>query len=350
MEVFAGARPCGPPHRGRASPKPRDRGRRRAAPSACRRAGRRPAPRSARAGGTAERVPARALLVEEQLDPSVGGRLERVLPTRDTARAPGRPPGASARRPRSHARRATAPATALPSSCRSWPSPRAASTAAQPTTASTTSVCSSVEENSGTHLLRADDHDSRSVEPPERVLELLGDRLVVLVGDVLDMALEAGLRPAPLVVAARRILRPVGDLGHLAAVSQGEHAPLLPVDDGHERTVAAPEERHERCEQEVVRDVDPIRNRGRQRRARSRRCRALPRRRRARGRRRARAPRRGSAPTGRSRPSALAPHLMGEVAARRTVRLRRLVEQGARRASPCRRPSASHWDADRDRG
>ena len=116
----------------------------------------------------------------------------------------------------------------------------------------------------GPRLLAADDDDARPAEPAEPGLELLGDRPVVLVREVLDVPLEPGLRPAALVVPARRVLRPVGDRLQ-AAVPERQHASLLAADDGDERAVSAPEQRHERRQQEVVGDARRVGHRRRQR-------------------------------------------------------------------------------------
>jgi hypothetical protein len=102
------------------------------------------------------------------------------------------------------------------------------------------------------------------VEPAETALELFRHGLVVLVRDVFDMALEPRLRPPALIVAARSILRPVGDLGEPASL-KSEQASGLAVDDDHERAFATADERDERCEQEVVGDADRVRHPHRQR-------------------------------------------------------------------------------------
>ena len=112
-----------------------------------------------------------------------------------------------------------------------------------------------------------------ALQPPEVALELLRDGLEVLLGEIVDVALEVRLRPAALVVAARRLLRLVGDLLE-ASAAQRVDAPLLAA---RRRATSAPlaaaDERHERREQEVVRDTDRVGDRRRQRHACSRRCR-----------------------------------------------------------------------------
>ena len=61
----------------------------------------------------------------------------------------------------------------------------------------------------------------------------------------LDVALEPRLRPAALVVAARLLLEVVGDLLQ-AAAAEPEQLSLLAPDEGDDRPVAAPKQRHER--------------------------------------------------------------------------------------------------------
>ena len=98
----------------------------------------------------------------------------------------------------------------------------------------------------GPHVLRARRRPCGALQPPEVALELLRDGLEVLLGEVLDVALEARLRPAPLVVPAGRLLGAVGELLQ-APAPQRETLALLAADDGHERSLAAADERHERA-------------------------------------------------------------------------------------------------------
>ena len=107
----------------------------------------------------------------------------------------------------------------------------------------------------------------------KRALELVGDGPVVLLVEVLDVALEARLRPPALIVPSGSLLGPVGDL--LAA---GPAA--VPV-GGPARARRRRRARRHRVRRaaraaraEVVGDPDRVRNRRRQRAARSRRCRA----------------------------------------------------------------------------
>ena len=106
-------------------------------------------------------------------------------------------------------------------------------------------------------LVPRDDDDPRPAEPAEDAVELPGDGLVVLEVQVLDVALVARLRPAALVMLARRLLGAVRDLRELAA-PQREHASLLAADDGDDCAVAAADQRHERAEQEVIRDSSRV--------------------------------------------------------------------------------------------
>ena len=99
-------------------------------------------------------------------------------------------------------------------------------------------------------LLRADDHEPRAASRPDPPVDLLGDAAHVLGRELVDVALEARLRPATLVVSARLLLAQVGGLLEPAA-SQAIERPALPVDDRHERAVAATDEGRERRHVEV---------------------------------------------------------------------------------------------------
>ena len=109
----------------------------------------------------------------------------------------------------------------------------------------------------GPRLVARDDDDARSAEPPEEPFELVGDGLVMLEVEIADVPLVAGLRPAALVVPALRLLGPVGDLLE-APAAEREHAALLAADDGDDRSVPASDQRHERAEQEVVRHAGRV--------------------------------------------------------------------------------------------
>jgi hypothetical protein len=74
----------------------------------------------------------------------------------------------------------------------------------------------------------------------------------VLVGEVLDVPLEAALRPSTLIVAAGRLLGPICDRLQ-PAVPERQYTALLAADDRDEGAVPASEQRHKGCEQEVVR-------------------------------------------------------------------------------------------------
>ena len=127
----------------------------------------------------------------------------------------------------------------------------------------------------------------------KRVLDLVDDRLVVVVLQLLDVPLVPRLRPPALIVPARlcpRCGRRSPGAGHREARS----TPLLAAHDGDDHAVPASEQRHERREQKVVRDPDVVGHRATAARARSRRCRARPRTRRARGHRPGRTRRRSS--------------------------------------------------------
>src|SRR5919198_1329522 len=114
----------------------------------------------------------------------------------------------------------------------------------------------------GARLLRGDDDDVRARASLQGV-ELLGDAAQVAEDEVLDVSLVARLRPAALVVPARLLLRAVDDLLEPAG-AQSEELAALPADDGHDRAVAAPDERSERRQAERRPDADRVANRLRQ--------------------------------------------------------------------------------------
>src|SRR3954471_11339149 len=82
--------------------------------------------------------------------------------------------------------------------------------------------------------------------------------------DVLDVTLEARLRPPALVVLSGRLLGVVGDLDEAAAAQPVEIAALAP-DDRDEGALAAADERHERRQIEALVDPDLVLDRARQR-------------------------------------------------------------------------------------
>ena len=74
--------------------------------------------------------------------------------------------------------------------------------------------------------------------------------------ELLDVALEASLRPAALVVPAGNLVAAVDDLVEPARAQPEELAALAP-DEGDDRALAAADERHERRDVELLADVDP---------------------------------------------------------------------------------------------
>ena len=93
-------------------------------------------------------------------------------------------------------------------------------------------------------LLRADDDHSRELEPAQLPLQLCGDRLQVVLRELVDVALVPRLRPAALVVLARLFLREVGDLLEPPGAQPVEAQ--LAADVRHDRTLSAADERDER--------------------------------------------------------------------------------------------------------
>ena len=68
--------------------------------------------------------------------------------------------------------------------------------------------------------------------------------------ELLDVPLEAGLRPAALVVPARHVVRTVDDLVQPPG-AEPEQVAALAADDGDDRSLAAADERNERREVEL---------------------------------------------------------------------------------------------------
>ncbi len=81
----------------------------------------------------------------------------------------------------------------------------------------------------------------------------------MLLGELIDVPLEACLRQTALVVAPRLLLRVVGEILEPAAVKAVE-APLLAAHDEDERALPPADERHERREVEAVAHADLVRH------------------------------------------------------------------------------------------
>src|SRR4029078_4868573 len=64
----------------------------------------------------------------------------------------------------------------------------------------------------GAGLFGGDDDQARPAQPAHAPLDVLGDLLQVVVDELLDVPLVARLRPAALVVAARRVVGLLDDL------------------------------------------------------------------------------------------------------------------------------------------
>src|SRR5919201_5862850 len=75
--------------------------------------------------------------------------------------------------------------------------------------------------------------------------------------ELLDVPLVPRLRPAALVVVSRRLVVPAHDLLETACPQLVDVAPLA-ADGGHQRTLAAADERHERREVELPPRSDAI--------------------------------------------------------------------------------------------
>ena len=102
------------------------------------------------------------------------------------------------------------------------------------------------------------------MQPAPATVEHLGDVLDVFLHEMLDVPLVAPLRPAALVVTSRCLVRIVAELLQPPG-AQPVQLTLLPPDDGDDRPVGTRDNTHERCEEELVADLESIRNRLRER-------------------------------------------------------------------------------------
>src|SRR5580765_832250 len=113
-------------------------------------------------------------------------------------------------------------------------------------------------------LLGGDDDQARPAQPAQALVDVLGDLLQVVVDELLDVPLVARLRPAALVVAARRLVVLVDDLLESAGAQAVEVAALA-ADEDDERSLPAPHQGDERLEVEAAADLDRVRDAGAQR-------------------------------------------------------------------------------------
>src|SRR5262245_45798371 len=108
-------------------------------------------------------------------------------------------------------------------------------------------------------LLGRDDDHLRRAHPPHPPVELHGDVLQVLGDELLDVPLEAGLRPAALVVTARHIVGAVDELVEPPR-AETEQLTALAADERDDRALAAPDERDERGEMKLTADPHAVRH------------------------------------------------------------------------------------------
>src|SRR4051794_2807118 len=215
------------------------------------------ASRDPAAGGTLPRFVLRPVLVEEHVDPGVGGRLERLGP-------PGRRALAATRAlaPALDQSRLLGGARLLEDRARQLEQvlSRRVRLGGRPPD-------DGVLRLGGEHLLELrprflgrDDDQLRRGHPPDAAVDVLRHLLQVLRDELLDMALEARLRPPALVVPAGHLVAPVDDLVEASGPEPEELAPLA-ADDCDERPIAAPDQRHERRKMELPADPDAVRHR-----------------------------------------------------------------------------------------
>ncbi len=108
-----------------------------------------------------------------------------------------------------------------------------------------------------THLFGTGHDEPSALRRPHPPVDLLGHLAEVVGRELVDVALEARLRPAALVVSARLLLAQVPGLLEPSGPEPVEASPLA-VHDRHERAVAAADERRQRREVELALELDPV--------------------------------------------------------------------------------------------
>src|SRR3954470_18316595 len=109
----------------------------------------------------------------------------------------------------------------------------------------------------GAILVGCSDDDARALKPAHEAVEHLGDPPEMVEGELLDVTLVPRLRPAALVVAARRLIHLACPLLAPAAAELVDVAALT-ADESDEGAVAAPHERDQRGEVELARDCNLV--------------------------------------------------------------------------------------------
>ena len=112
----------------------------------------------------------------------------------------------------------------------------------------------------GARLLRPDDDDVPRDAAANVPVEVGGDVSEVIAGELVDVSLEACLRPATLVVTSGLLLGQIRERLE-PSVHELEEQTALAVDDGDDRSLAAAEQRNERPEVEVGADAHAVRHR-----------------------------------------------------------------------------------------
>src|SRR5262249_50460104 len=196
----------------------------------------------------------RALLEEQQLDPGVRGRLERVGPARRRSAA---------------ATRLLAPALGGSSLLLRVPvledrlrhleqlGGRRMRVGLRPADDCVLDLVRKHLLELGPGLLRRDYDDPGTVQPPHAPVELFRDFLQVLVNEGFDVASVTRLRPAALVVPPRCLVELVDDLFEPAGANDGDRATLSP-DDRDQRPVTTTDKRDERRQEELSRHRDLV--------------------------------------------------------------------------------------------
>ena len=209
------------------------------------------------AGGATPRRPVRPVLNQEQLDPSVGGSLERLLPPgRCTSVPAGLLPPAFDRLA------LLVDSPVLQDWCRKL----------QKLGRAGVSLGVSVPDESvprflgqkffefGPDLVRGDNDDARAVQTAYQRIQALGHGAKVLHRMHVYVPLQARLRKSALIVATQLLLEEVVDLLELPG-AETEEVSLLPAHHQDDSPLPAPDEGHERGQVELTVHLDLVEDR-----------------------------------------------------------------------------------------
>ena len=213
--------------------------------------------RYAAAVGAAGGRPVRALPEEEQFDPLVGGRLERLLPPGGSPTvAPDLFPPALEKR----GLLLDAPAFEHRSGELQELRRLGMRLRVRPANDRCLRFLGEQIVELGASLLGGEDHDLGMMKPPDESIEPLRNLTQVLLDELLDVALVARLRPATLIVLPGLDLGVIRDLLESTGMQAVELA-ALSSDDDHQRAFPPADEGNERRQIELAPDLGVVRDR-----------------------------------------------------------------------------------------